>query len=161
MVINYLLRILIRKNCGSVCKHGFLLVWTWGEDCCFEGRRHASHFSLISIYVILVSHRFSFCTITQMVINTSGLQSFPEIELENTMLSSVVSQEGLLVLSFERAFCVWAGVWSAVREYFVNSLLEMLHDQMVLLLPVLVLGFGLEPTEFTCVGCSESIGIFG
>lgn len=96
-----------------------------------------------------------------MVVDTSGLQSFSEIKLEHTVFASVVPQQGLFVLPLESALCVWAGVRSAVGEDLVYSLLEMLHDQVVLLLSVLVLGFWLKATELTCVGGSEPICIFG
>ena len=46
-------------------------------------------------------------------------------------------------------------------EYLVNLFLEMLHHQMVLLLPVLVLGLGLKATQLASVGCPEAVGILG
>ena len=46
-------------------------------------------------------------------------------------------------------------------EYLVNLFLEMLHHQMVLFLPVLVLGLGLESTQLTSVSGPETAGVFG
>ena len=46
-------------------------------------------------------------------------------------------------------------------EYLVNLFLEMLHHQMVLLLPILVLGLGLKSTQLTSVSGPETVGVFG
>jgi len=96
-----------------------------------------------------------------MVVYSSSLQSLSEVKLEDSVLAGVVPQQGLLVLPLEGALCVGAGVWPAVGEDLVYPLFEVLHDQVVLLLPVLVLGLWFEPTELAGVSCAKPICIFG
>jgi len=77
------------------------------------------------------------------------------------VLAGVVPQQGLLVLPLEAALCVGAGVRSAVGEDLVDPLLEVFHDQMILLLPVLVLGLWFEAAELAGMSCAEPIRILG
>ena len=96
-----------------------------------------------------------------MVVNTLGHQCLLQVELEDSVFSRVVPQQSLLVLPLKAALCVGAGVGTAVGEDLVNSLFEMFHHQMILLLSVFVLCFRLKSAKFTSVGSSKPIGIFG
>ena len=89
------------------------------------------------------------------------LKRLPQEELQDAVLPCVVPEKGLLVLSCELALLVGAGVGPAVREDLVYPLLEVLHHQVVLLLPVLVLRLWLKPAQLARVGRPEAVGILG
>lgn len=77
------------------------------------------------------------------------------------MLSGVVSEQRLLVLSREAAVCGRASVGPAVREDLVYLLLEVLHDQVVLFLSVLVLRLGFEAAQLARVRRSNPVHVLG
>lgn len=77
------------------------------------------------------------------------------------MFTSIMSEQSLLILPNKLAFRAGTGVGSAVGKYFIYSILEMFHHKMVLLLSILVLRLGLEPTELTGMGGSKPIRVLG
>lgn len=76
------------------------------------------------------------------------------------MLASVVAQQCLLVFARETAVATGTTVGPTVGKYLVNPLLEMFHHQVILLLPVFVLGFGLEPAQLARVCGAEPVNVF-
>ena len=67
------------------------------------------------------------------------------------MIAGVMPQQILLVLGPEAALCVGADEGAAVRQYLDYLLLEVLHHEVVLLFPGLVVGRGLEPAQLAGV----------
>ena len=67
------------------------------------------------------------------------------------MLASVVPQHVLLVLAKIVAVKVWTRVRSCGRHHCINPLLEMELGQMILLLPVLVLGVRHKATDLALI----------
>ena len=126
-----------------------------------DGRGETGLLGLPLSVVRVVAHGFSLGRVTEIVLNSLLGEGLPQVQLEDTVLTSVVSEQGLLILTGEVTLRVGAGVGPAVREYFVNSVLEVLHDEVVLLLPVLVLRLGLEPAQLAGVRGTEPVGVLG
>ena len=131
-----------------------------------DGRRETSLLllplhSTVPVALVCVAHALPLGRVAEGVVDPLGLESLPQEELKDAVLARVVPEKGLLVLPGKLALLVGAGVGPAVGEDLVYPLLEVLHHQVVLLLPVLVLGLGLEATQFASVGCPEAVGILG
>ena len=77
------------------------------------------------------------------------------------MLAGVVPQQCLLVFASKGAVGRGTSVGPAVRKDLVNLFLEVLHDEVVLLLAVLVLGLWLESAKLASVGRPEAVGVLG
>lgn len=119
--------------------------------------------------------------LVRIVIDSLFRQSFPQIFLQNSVFTGIMSakvnnamwklklcsidskslpKKCLFVFAFETTLIGGTGVRPRMRKQFVDFVLEMLHDQMVLLFPILILGLGLKTAQFTGVSRAESVGIF-
>ena len=67
----------------------------------------------------------------------------------------------MFVFSREGAVIRGTGVRAAMRKYFVNFLLKVFHDEMILLLSVFVLRLGLEPAQLARVRRPEPVHVLG
>ena len=108
-----------------------------------------------------MTHRLPLGAVAELVLNALLGQCLAQVELQHPVLARVVAQQGLLVLPREVALGVGAGVGSTVGEDLVDALLEVLHDQVVLLLAILVLGLRLKAAELAGVRRAKAVGVLG